>query len=467
MVCRVWARNAVKGDIHCLIAARPGIVRRRMRGADPGMNDASPDDPSWLRPRLLAAAVLTGLFAGLGGMLLGMLLHAVQHLAYGYGADPAIGRESFLQGVQAASGSRRVLALVLCGLAAGGGWWLIYRYGRPLTSVKQAVSEPASRMPPATTLAHAILQIVTVALGSPLGREVAPREVGALAGGGFASLLRLPPEQRRLIVACGAGAGLAAVYNVPLGAALFVLEVLLGTFAWPAAAMALAACCIGAVVAWAGLGNEIQYTVPAMGISVSLVAWAILAGPVFGCAAHGFLRLTAAARRNAARGWRLPVACLLNFTILGVLAIYLPALLGNGKGPAQLSFDNELTIALAATLLVFKVAVTAGTLRAGAEGGLLTPAIAIGASLAVVLGGVWSLAWPASPPGAFAIVGAAAFLASSMRMPLTAIVLIFEFTRVDQAFLVPIIVAVAGSVLASRLCAAHAGSTDGAMRRVS
>ncbi|MCH5770583.1 chloride channel protein, partial [Salmonella enterica] len=86
-------------------------------------------------------------------------------------------------------------------------------------------------------------------LGSPLGREVAPREVGALAAGGVSAWLRLPPDQRRLIVACGAGAGLAAVYNVPLGAALFVLEVLLGTFAWPAAAVALATCCIGAVVA--------------------------------------------------------------------------------------------------------------------------------------------------------------------------------------------------------------------------
>lgn len=419
------------------------------------MNDSTTDDSSWLRPRFLFAVVLTGLFAGLGGMLLGMLLHTVQHLAYGYGGGPVLSHEIFLQGVQAASGPRRVLALVLCGVAAGGGWWLIHRYGRPLVSVNAAVSDPAPPMPPATTMAHAILQIVTVGLGSQLGREVAPREVGALAGGRLATLLRLPPEQRRLVVACGAGAGLAAVYNVPLGAALFVLEGLLGSFAWPAVAAALAACCLGAVVAWAGLGNDIQYAVPAMQISPSLVVWAVIAGPVFGCAAHGFQRLTAAARANAARGWRLPVACLVNFTLIGLLAIYLPALLGNGKGPAQLSFGNELTVPLAATLAVLKVAVVASTLRAGAAGGLLTPAIAVGASMAVVLGGLWTLVWPDSPPGAFAVVGAAAFLASSMRMPLTAIVLILEFTRVDQAFLVPIIVAVAGSVVTSRYCAAR------------
>ncbi|WMD18963.1 chloride channel protein [Achromobacter seleniivolatilans] len=420
------------------------------------MNKSSDDDQPLRRPILFAAVILTGVCAGLGGMLLGMLLHAVQHLAYGYSQGHVISEETFLQGVQAASGSRRLLVLTLCGLVAGGGWWLIYRYGRPLLSVAQTVKDPTLKMPPATTLAHAILQIITVALGSPLGREVAPREVGALAGGWLSDRARLPPEQRRLLIACGAGAGLAAVYNVPLGAAVFVLEVLLVTFAWPAAAMALATCCIGAVVAWIGLGNETQYIVPAMSVSASLIVWAALTGPLFGAAAYGFVRLTTAARRHPARGWQLPVASLLNFTFIGCLAIYLPALLGNGKGPAQLGFSSELTLGLALLLLVFKVTICATTLRAGASGGLLTPGIAIGALLATVLGTAWSLLWPDAPPGAYAVVGAAAFLASSMSMPLTAIVLITEFTRVDQSFLVPIILAVAGSTLTHQLCTARA-----------
>lgn len=423
--------------------------------------DQPPLPPLELSPkrpaaRLIAAGLLTGLAAGLGGMLLGMLLHAVQHLAYGYSQGQIISHESFLEGVEAASGARRLFALVLCGLVAGGGWWLIYRYGRPLVSVKQAVDDPAVRMPAATTVAHSTLQIITVALGSPMGREVAPREVGALAASRLSRLLRLPPEQHRLIVACGAGAGLAAVYNVPLGAALFVLEVLLRSFAWPAAVLALATCCIGAVVAWAGLGNVVQYAVPAMTVSTSLIVWAVVTGPLFGCAAYGFVRLTSAARQRAARGWRLPVAAVLNFTLIGVLAIYLPALLGNGKGPAQLAFSNELSIALAAALMLLKIAVTTSSLRAGASGGLLTPGIAIGASMAVVLGGLWTYAWPDAPLGAYAVVGAAAFLASSMSMPLTAIVLIAEFTRVDQGFLVPIILAVAGSATTHHFCAARA-----------
>jgi H+/Cl- antiporter ClcA len=119
---------------------------------------------------------------------------------------------------------------------------------------------------------------------------------------------------------------------------------------------------------------------------------------------------------------------------------------------------------MAAILLVLKVAITTSSLRAGASGGLLTPGIAIGALMAVVLGGLWSLAWPDGPPGAYAVVGAAAFLASSMSMPLTAIVLILEFTRVDQGFLVPMILAVAGSAVTHRFCTARAARSADAAR---
>jgi H+/Cl- antiporter ClcA len=128
-----------------------------------------------------------------------------------------------------------------------------------------------------------------------------------------------------------------------------------------------------------------------------------------------------------------------------------PQLLGNGKGPAALSFNSDLTIGLAATLLVLKVAITAGTLRAGAEGGLLTPGLTNGALLAIVLGGVWNMVWPGTAPGAFAIVGASAFLAASMQMPITAVVLMLEFTRVSHDFLIPVLLAVAGSVSTFKL----------------
>ncbi|KUZ00794.1 MULTISPECIES: chloride channel protein [unclassified Burkholderia] len=400
--------------------------------------------------RMAAVTVLTGVGAGVGAMLLALLLHAIQHVAYGYSLAHVVGTESFLTGVTGVEPLRRLAVLVVCGLVAGGGWWALYRFGQPLVSIRRAVRAADPRMPFVSTTVHALLQIVTVALGSPLGREVAPREIGSLLAGRLAHRAGLTPADCRLMVACGAGAGLAAVYNVPLGGAVFVLEVLLGTFELRALAVAVVTSAIAAAVAWIGLGNEHQYTVPAFALSAPLVAWSIVCGPLFGFAAYGFVRLTTRARADAPKGRLLPVIALVNFAVIGVLAMWFPQLLGNGKGPASLGFDGTLTIGVAATLLVLKVLIEAGSLRAGAEGGLLTPGLANGALLGVVLGGVWSLAWPGASIGGCALIGATAFLAASMQMPITAVVLLLEFTRVNHDSLVPMLLAVAGSLVAYR-----------------
>ncbi|CAB3773151.1 chloride channel protein [Paraburkholderia humisilvae] len=415
--------------------------------------------------RLGVVTVATGVGAGLGGMLLALLLHAIQHVAYGYSLDKLVDTQSFLQGVSEASSLRRVIVMVVCGVIAGFGWWALKRFGRPLVSISKTLASPDAPMPARTTLVHALLQIVTVALGSPLGREVAPREVGAVIAGWLAKVAGLTPGELRLLVACGAGAGLAAVYNVPLGGAVFVLEVLLGTLNVTVVAMALAASVIAALTARIGLGNETQYVVPALADSTSLIVWAVIIGPILGVAAYGFRWITKKASAAAPRGgWQLPVFSMLNFTLIGLLAIGFPQLLGNGKSAAQLGFDSHLTIGLAAALLVLKVVITTSSLRVGAYGGVLTPSLAIGALAGIVLGGLCSLFGVGLPSGAFALVGGAAFLASSMNMPITAVVLIAEFTHIGYGMLVPIVLAVAGSITANRLCKTLAGKSQPAAR---
>src|SRR4029077_14790015 len=259
---------------------------------------------------LVLVTFATGVASGLGGMMLALLLRLVQHIAYGHGLHAIVGRVSFLHEVTAASDLRRFLALCSCGAVAGGGWWLLYRFGAPLVSIRQAVQK-GGRMPFWATLTHAILQIVTVGLGSPLGREVAPRELGAALATRLCARANLTPECTRIMIACGAGAGLAAVYNVPLGGTLFTLEVLLGTFSVPASLAALATCVIATLVAWLGLGSRLQYSVPPLAISPSIVVWWRLAGPVLGVAACLFVKATDAARAGAPKDWRLAVWCFL------------------------------------------------------------------------------------------------------------------------------------------------------------
>jgi H+/Cl- antiporter ClcA len=406
-------------------------------------------------PVLATVTVLTGVAAGLCGMLLALLLRVVQHLAYGYNIGCVRGDTSFLQGVMDSTPLRRSLVLSVCGVVAGLGWWAIRRFGSPLVSIGDAVSK-GDRMPSLTTVAHDLMQIVTVGLGSSLGRETAPREIGALFASFLSRRARLTAEECRIVIACGAAAGLAAVYNVPLGGALFALEVLLGTFRLSAVIPAVTTSAIAAYVAWIGLGDETPYVLPHLSINGSLITWSVVTGPLFGLAARWFAQTAQRARARAPRDWRLPVWCAVIFPSIGFIVIFFPQILGNGKGLALLGFDGSLTVGGAAILLLLKIFATIGCLRAGAEGGLMTPSIAIGALFATLTGGLWNWIWPGSPSGALAVVGGTAFLASSMRMPLTAIALMMEFTRVDHDFLIPMAFAVVGSISASHLSGVRA-----------
>ncbi|MBV8575703.1 MAG: chloride channel protein [Acetobacteraceae bacterium] len=405
--------------------------------------------------RFVAAIVLVGIIAGLGGMCLALLLHAIQHAAYGYDLGAVVSPESFLQGVTAASPARRVAALTLCGAVAGVGWWAVYRFGRPLVSVKAAVGEtaPGPPMPAVATTAHALLQIITVALGSPLGREVAPREIGALLATRISSRLALSADETRLVIACGAGAGLAAVYNVPLGGAVFVLEVLLDTLKPRIVAASLTVSVIASTIAWIGLGDVAQYSVPPLHIDKYLVVASVLTGPMFGVAAYAFRVVARKAVTHAAHGWRRIPWSLAVFLVIGLLATQFPQLPGNGKGPSQLGFDGAIGGGLALELLFLKLVAVVASLYAGAAGGVLTPSLTLGALMATALCHVWTPVVPGFSSAGFAIVGGAAFLAASMNMPLTAILLTLEFTRVSHDFCVPIFLAVAGSIAALRLCA--------------
>ena len=399
----------------------------------------------------LLAVVLTGILAGLSGMVLALILHAIQHQAFGYSHGQLVGSESFLQGVTDSSWSRRIMAIVAGGAVAGFGWWLLGRYGQKRVSVASAVANPSVPMPAGTTTIHALLQIVTVALGSPLGREVAPREMGALGAGMVARKLGLLEDESRTLIACGAGAGLAAVYNVPLAGALFSLEVMLLSFSWEKTLAAIITSAIAAWTATLGLGDESQYHFTSDILPHSFLWWAIISGPILGAGAWLFRKATSTARSHVRSNWQMPVFCLLAFSLLAALSLYFPQLPGNGKGPMQLALSDELGFPGAAMLLVLKMVVILAVLRGGAEGGLLTPGLAVGGLASLLLCMLWQQLLPGGDYGSFALVGAAAFLAASMQMPITAVALVMEFTHMDHSYLAPTLLCAAGAFLTCRI----------------
>jgi chloride channel protein, CIC family len=244
--------------------------------------------------------------------------------------------------------------------------------------------------------------------------------------------------QRRLLVACGGGAGLAAVYNVPLGGALFTAEILCGSISLPVMLPALACSWIATTTAWIYLPTHATYLdIPQYRFTGTLLIWALLVGPVIGVLSAGYIRLIGWVSHHRITGTRALVTPLLAFAILGVIGIWYPQLFGNGKDMAHDAFIGVGGIGLLLALFALKPLVTALCLGSGASGGLFTPTLGTGAVLGGLLGMAWNLAWPGSPAGAFAMIGASAMIGAAMQAPLAALTLVLELTHSGFGLMVP------------------------------
>jgi chloride channel protein, CIC family len=346
---------------------------------------------------------------------------------------------------------RHVVVLSSAGALTGVGQIIL----RHLTSgngidITEAISEFAGRLPALRTLGSAVLSILVVGMGASLGREGAPKQVGAVLANALSDRARLSNEQRRLLVACGAGAGMAAAYGVPLGGALFALEVLRGVLALRLILPALLASAIAAGVSWLALPNAPTYQIPAYPSSPSVLCWTLVAGPIAGLVSIGYVHLVAWADRNKPEGWLRFFAPMIALGGLGVAAIEFPQLLGNGKDIAQLAFSDQVAPWLLVTLLLLRPLSTILCLGSGVPGGLFTPSLALGALLGGTLGLVWSWMWPGAPLGLYAVLGAAAVLAATTHGPISAVVLVMELTGRDRSFVLPLLLVVVIATVVAR-----------------
>ncbi|WP_295850968.1 chloride channel protein [uncultured Microbacterium sp.] len=394
--------------------------------------------------KLGLATLIVGLATGLAVLLLVWIVHSIEHLVWGHEEGP------FLDGLALPSPWWLPIATVGgAGVLAALGWYLLRRFGRTLATVEQGVD--GARMPWWETLADTVIQVTSVALGASIGKEVAPRELSAMAGSKIVEWFGLDPRWRRILIASAAGAGLAAVYNVPLAGALFAIEILLAQFSVGAAVVALSVSAIATFVARPLVGDGSLYQVPALEVNASLVVAALLVGPLMGWGATSFATVTKALGRFRPKGWKLLVVLPVTFAAVGLLGAFFPLILGNGRALATAGFDLSQPALLLLLLALLKYVATTISLGSGAIGGTLQPSVAIGAALGAAAAAGWALIWPGADGTALAIIAAAAFLASNMRAPFTAIALIIEFTDTGFTLLLPIFLAVAGSLAASRL----------------
>jgi CIC family chloride channel protein len=434
---RLMVRNR-DGDSERLRVPPPFIKRRIAsgRGAMEQPN-VTADGATRITLQFWIAVVLTGIATGLFGDFLMWILKVAEHQAFHYSSG------SYQNSVAAVSKVRRVVSLLVASAIGAVSWYLIRRYlKREKSEIDDALWNGDGELSLRRSLLTSLVSEVVIGLGASIGREAAPKLMGGASGSVVSHWFKLTPAQKRLLVACGGGAGLAAVYNVPLGGAIFTAEVLYGSFALPVVMPALATSLIATMVAWLYLPSGATYVdIPSYRFTGSLMVWSIVAGGVIGLLAVFYVRLIGWVSTYRARGvsifWMMPLA----FVIVGVIGMWYPQLFGNGKDMAHEAFLGVGGLGLLFALFALKPFVTALTLGSGAAGGVFTPFLATGAVLGAFLGAVWIRMWPGTPIGAFALVGAAAMIGASMQAPIAGLVLVMELTHNGFSLMIPMMAA--------------------------
>jgi len=424
------------------------LIKRRIASGRGAMEqpNVTHDGDAALSPRFWLALVLTGVATGLFGAFLMWVLSLAERAAFNYRTG------SYAAAVARTSDLHRVLTLVVAGAIGAVAWYLIRRY---LKHEKAAIDESLwngdAQLSMRRSFLTSFVSEVVIGMGASAGREAAPKLMGGASGSLLSGWIGLTPAQRRLLVACGGGAGLAAVYNVPLGGALFTAEVLMGSFALPTVLPALACSVIATMVAWCYLPSHATYVdVPSYHFSGSLMVWSLPAGLVIGLLSLLYVRLIGWVSAHRASGasifWKMPLA----FLVIGFIGIRYPQLFGNGKDMAHDAFIGLGGAGLLFALFALKPLVTALTLGSGAAGGVFTPFLSTGAVLGGFMGVLWTHVWHGTPIGAFALIGAAAMIGAVMQAPLAGLVLVLELTHSGFSLAVPMVAAVVIATLLVR-----------------
>jgi H+/Cl- antiporter ClcA len=370
------------------------------------------------------AVVIVGLLAGIAGLSTTFVLRFVQHLTYHYSFG------ALLAGVAGSSPVRRALGPMIGAALAGLGWWILRR--RSEVPPMAPTIARHDRIPRLSWSIDAALQVLLVGSGASLGREGAPRQFAAALGDlGTGWLKRLSSRDREILLACAAGAGLGAVYAVPLAGALFSLRIMLNTWHPRAVGAAFITSSLAVAICSAITHDQPTLVWPSGESSYLLTAHALVLAPLTLAVGLGFNRLMAAARpASVMRTWVLIPALAAAGLVIGICSHWWPELPGNGRSILTVSLASGMTLSGAAAILVLKPLLTALFLRAGGAGGMLTPSLATGAAAGSLL--VLAINWAAGTHlevPATSLAGAAGVLAVTQGSPIWAAIFVWELAR--------------------------------------
>lgn len=368
--------------------------------------------------RIVLAACLLGLVSGFAGIILHDLLEFVEGLVFGHSEHES----SFL--TDGVPPYRIGINLLIVGLTSALVWYFLQRKGKLLSIKGQMNEEPSSPLLHFwQQMLHSTWQIIAVGAGAPVGKEGAPREIGALLATPLGRALDLSFQDRMFLIACGAGAGLAAVYQVPLTSVFFIFETLGLAFSIKRFVLAGITTYVAAYTAGLVISDRALYQVPEITWSPT-VLWQMVIFIAFLTPVAGlFARLTKKASNHRIKDKRILITLPLAFVFLAGLASFQPHLLGNGRMMAQ-EILNGATWQTILLLFTLKALVVLLTFWAGAYGGTLTPSFALGMAGAALI----SLVLGVGNAPAFLLLGSVIFLTVTLKAPLSATGLVLGFT---------------------------------------
>ena len=348
----------------------------------------------------------------------------------------------------------RVTLPTLGGLCAGGFLLLGRRFavGTASSDYMEAVAIGDGRLSIRHSLARSVSSLCTIASGGSIGREGSMVQLAALASSALGRFAHFDPPRLRLLVACGAAAGITSAYNAPIAGAFFVSEILLGSIAMENFGPLVVASVVANITMRELPGYRPTYEMPMFPeIAGGQILLFIGLGGLCGIAAPQFLRLLDFAKGCFNRTQLpLPIRLGLGGLLVGMLSIWAPEVWGNGYSVVNSILHQPWTWQALLAALIFKVVATALTTGSGAVGGVFTPTLFVGATIGCLFGQAVHLFSPqaTSAPFAYAIVGMGAFLSAATYAPLMAILMIFEMTLSYQAMLPLALACVVGYVVA-------------------
>ena len=385
---------------------------------------------------LVLASILAGLLAGTAAILLKTVVHAL-HLLVTERTLPHLGPAVLI--------AAPVLGILLTALATR---FLFSREkGKGIPGVLAAMPGKGARMEKTKTFSYLLRSTLTVGLGGSLGLETPIVVTGSAIGANLGDVFRLSPKKRTVLLASGAAAGIAAVFNAPVAGVMFAAEVLLAEMALSDLIPVIIAAVCGALCSKIALREDILFFFRLRqhfnyGNVPYYVVLGLLAGPI----SLLFSRTVARAQMLSQRISHFLPKALVGGLLLGGLCILFPALFGEGYGsiktladgdpwgilsgsPLQLSHGPGTLLALLAAMLLLKTLASSLTHAAGGIGGNFAPSLFLGAFLGAAFSRAVDLI-PGMhlPESNFTIVGMAGVLSGVMRAPLTAIFLIAEIT---------------------------------------